>query len=337
MTDTIFDGFERALLDLCPLDQLRIQETPEGAAALWSRIDALGYTDALVAESRGGAGLPLAQVQELFYIAGKVGLSLPVGETAVARALLADTGYHNDEACIAIAKALPMSGPEIVCTDVPGAALAARVLVNWRGEWLLLARAHAIATPGNYRRQASANLQWASADQALLRFTRHDADAESICNALHAAAMAGAMDRILAIAVEYAQDRRAFGKPISKFQAVQQELAVLAEQACTAVLAARMGCMSNSYLPDPLLAATAKLRASEAAARVAAIGHAVLGAIGITEEHPLGLFTARLHEWRTTAGTELRCAEVLGQAILDEPQTTLFDFVRNHLSPSEAA
>lgn len=337
MTDTIFDGFERALLDLCPLDQLRAQETPETAVALWERIDALGYTDALVAEHQGGAGLPLSQVQALLHIAGKVGLSLPIGETAVARALLADAGYLNDTACIAMAKALALPGAEIVCPDVPGAALADRVLVNWRGEWLLLAREDALVTPGGYRRHASASLHWASADKALHRFTRPEADAESICNALHAAAMAGAMDRILAIAVEYAQDRRAFGKPIGKFQAVQQDLAVLAEQACTAVLAARMGCMSAGYLPDRLLAATAKLRASEAAARVSAIGHAVLGAIGITEEHPLGLFTARLHEWRATAGTELRCAELLGQAVLDDSQTTLFDFVRNHLSPSEAA
>ncbi|MBP5058837.1 acyl-CoA dehydrogenase family protein [Pseudomonas chlororaphis] len=336
MTDNIFDGFERALLDLCPLDQLRVQESPEAAAILWQRIDALGYTDALVAERHGGAGLPLAQVQALLYIAGKSGLSLPLGETAVARALLADAGYRNDGSCIAMAKPLPLGGAEIICPDVPGAALVSRVLVNWRGEWLLLAREDAQALPGGYRRQASASLQWASADRALLVFSRPEADVESICNALHAAAMAGAMERILAITVEYAQDRHAFGKPIGKFQAVQQELAVLSEQACSAALAARMGCMSAGYLPDRLLAATAKLRASEAAARIAAIAHSVLGAIGITQEHPLGLFTARLHEWRATAGTELRCAKVLGQAILDDSQSTLFDFVRNRLSPSAA-
>lgn len=337
MTDNIFDGFERAVLDLCPLEQLRNQEFPEAAAVLWNRIDALGYTDALVGEVHGGAGLPLSQVQSLLYIAGKVGLSLPIGETAVARALLADAGYANDNRCIALAAALPIGGAEIVCADVPGAGLASRVLVNWHGEWLLLDREDAQATPGGYRRQASASLRWVSADRALLRFSRPEADAESICNALHAAAMAGAMDRILTIAVEYAQDRRAFGKPISKFQAVQQELAVLAEQACSAALAARMGCMSSGYLPDRLLAATAKLRACEAAARAGAIAHSVLGAIGITEEHPLGLFTARLHEWRATPGTELHCAQLLGQAVLSDTQGTLFDFVRNHLSPGEAA
>lgn len=337
MTDIIFNGFERALFDLCPLDQLRLQETPEVAAALWQTIDELGYTDALVSESKGGAGLSLTQVQALFFMAGKVGLSLPFGETMMARALLADAGHANDGACIAMARAVPSSGSEIVCTDVAGAALASQVLVSREGEWLLMAREAADVVPGCYRHQASASLRWASADQALVRFERPDVDVESLLNAIHAAAMAGAMDRILAMAVEYANDRRQFGKLIGQFQALQQELAVLAEQVCTAALAARMGCMSAGYVPDRLLAATAKLRASEAATRAAAIGHAVLGAIGITEEHPLGLFTARLYEWRATAGTELRCAEILGEALLDEPDSSMFDFILKRLSPSDEA
>lgn len=337
MTDAIFDGFERALRDLCPLDRLREQEHAEHAPVLWAQVDALGYVDALVSEEHGGAGLGLAQVQEMLFAAGKIGLSLPLGETAMARALLADAGYTNDGTCIALAKAERNANGEIFCNDVPGAFLASRVLVQCDGEWLLFDRADAQVVAGNYRRQASASLTWHSAERARLRFQRTDTDAETLCNALHAVTMAGAMARVLELSVEYAGDRRQFGRPIGQFQAVQQELAVLAEQAQSAALASRMGCAVNGYVPDPLLAATAKLRACEAATRVAAIGHAVLGAIGITEEHPLGLFVARLHEWRMAAGTELRCAERLGQALLSEPDSTLFDFVRNRLAPGEAA
>lgn len=336
MTDAIFDGFERALLELCPLDRLRQQERAEHAAPLWQAIDALGYVDAMVPEAHGGAGLGLAQVQGMLFAAGKAGLSLPLGETAMARALLADAGFANDGACIALAKAQRTAQGELFCADVPGAALASRVLVECDGDWLLMDRAAAQAVPGGYRRQASASLTWASPAQALLRFQRPGCDAETLCSALHAVVMAGALERVLELAVEYANDRRQFGRPIGQFQAVQQELAVLAEQASSAALGARMGCASSGYLPDPLLAATAKLRACEAASRGAAIGHAVLGAIGITEEHPLGLFVARLHEWRMAAGSELRCAERLGKALLADSSTTLFDFVRNHLSPVEA-
>lgn len=332
MTDNLFDGFERALLDLCPLERLREQEQPQAAAALWAQIDALGYTDALISEACDGAGLPLSTVFELLFAAGKAGLSQPFGETAMARALLADAGYANDSACLALAKAQVVSDNSIVCNDVPGAMHAERVLVQWQGEWLLLDRADAQVMPGAYRRRASASLHWRSAELARLRFQRPEVDAEVLCNALHAAAMAGAMERVLELAVEYANDRRQFGRPISQFQAVQQELAVLAEQAASAALAARIGCVGSGYLPDPLLAATAKLRACEAATRVAAIGHAVLGAIGITEEHPLGLYTARLHEWRMASGSEMRCAQVLGQAVLAAPQSTLFDFVRTQLA-----
>ena len=112
---------------------------------------------------------------------------------------------------------------------------------------------------------------------------------------------------------------------------MQQELSVLAEQAHSATLAARLGCSAVGVRPDPLLAATAKLRACEAARSVCAIAHAVFGAIGITEEHVLGLYTRRLHEWRAAPGTETQCARLLGQALLAQPDG-LFDFVRLRLS-----
>ncbi|HMN79874.1 MAG TPA: acyl-CoA dehydrogenase family protein [Burkholderiaceae bacterium] len=179
------------------------------------------------------------------------------------------------------------------------------------------------------------------------------ADAETWNNAIHAAAMSGAMERVLALSVAYANDRRQFGRAIGQFQAVQQDLAVLAEQAGSAVLAARIGCGSpgrepgsqprslpdpqsgpqRSMQPDPLLAATAKLRASEAALRVAMLAHAVFGAIGITEEHVLGVFTTRLHEWRATAGTERDCAMRIGSALLRSGES-FPAFIRAALVPA---
>ena len=45
--------------------------------------------------------------------------------------------------------------------------------------------------------------------------------------------MAGALDRVLDLSVQHAKDREQFGRPISKFQAMQQTLAVLAGEAAT--------------------------------------------------------------------------------------------------------
>ena len=52
----------------------------------------------------------------------------------------------------------------------------------------------------------------------------------------------------------------------------------------------------------------------EAATRVAATAHAVYGAIGISEEHDLQLFTRRLHEWRLADGSETYWNRLLGAA-----------------------
>ncbi|VTU26183.1 Crotonobetainyl-CoA dehydrogenase [Variovorax sp. SRS16] len=339
MTESTSDLFERSLAQMCQDGRIRAVESGEDsaeAASLWADVDALGFTDALVADEHGGAGLSLAEAGPLFAAAGRAGLPHPFGETMVARALLAAAGQKADGGCIAVASALPEQGDAVACREVPGAMLAGHVLVQWRDAWLLMPCDQARVQPGSYRPRASASLQWESARQAVARWTTSGPSAMSYCNAVHAAAMSGAMERVLALSVTYANDRRQFGRAIGQFQAVQQDLAVMAEQAGSAAFAARMGCGCAGPEPDALLAAAAKLRASEAALRVANLAHAVFGAIGITEEHVLGVFTTRLHEWRAAAGTELACAERIGRAALQSGQT-LSAFVQTSLAPFVAA
>ena len=93
-----------------------------------------------------------------------------------------------------------------------------------------------------------------------------------------------------------------------------------------------MACSGSGLSPSPLLAATAKLRASEAAGIVAAAAHAVHGAIGITEELLLGVFTTRLHELRSTGLTERASADLLGAA-LEKSNLGFIDFVASSLAP----
>ena len=56
--------------------------------------------------------------------------------------------------------------------------------------------------------------------------------------AVRATQMAGALAAILDIAVDYAQERKAFGRAIAKFQAVQHNLARLAGETAAALAAA---------------------------------------------------------------------------------------------------
>ncbi|CPJ26546.1 acyl-CoA dehydrogenase [Bordetella pertussis] len=62
--------------------------------------------------------------------------------------------------------------------------------------------------------------------------------------------------------------------------------------------------------------AVAKARASEAAALAANTAHAVHGAIGVTEEYDLQLYTRRLHGWRLAHGSEAYWHQVVGAALM---------------------
>lgn len=144
---------------------------------------------------------------------------------------------------------------------------------------------------------------------------------------LPAAAISGAGDRVLDMTVAYAGERSQFGKPIGRQQAIQQQLAVMAED-CVAVRLA-VALASEGEL-DPLRIASAKSVASAAAARISNTAHAVHGAIGISSEYDLQLYTRRLHEWRLQEGAESHWNRRIGQAMLAS-QSDALGFVRTAL------
>ena len=61
---------------------------------------------------------------------------------------------------------------------------------------------------------------------------------------------------------------------------------------------------------------------------MASIAHAVHGAIGITTEYDLQLYTRRLHEWRMAHGSEAYWNLVLGKSLIDSDAPLVTDFIR---------
>jgi short/branched chain acyl-CoA dehydrogenase len=97
----------------------------------------------------------------------------------------------------------------------------------------------------------------------------------------------GALDEALA----YAKERRAFGKPISKFQAIQTKLADLA----TEIAAARLLTYHAAWLKDQnepfgLVAAQAKLKTGRLAVRATEEAVQIHGGYGFIEEYPVCRF-----------------------------------------------
>ncbi|MFL5455378.1 MAG: acyl-CoA dehydrogenase family protein [Myxococcales bacterium] len=85
--------------------------------------------------------------------------------------------------------------------------------------------------------------------------------------------------------IEYAKDRKAFGKPISDFQALRFMMADMAtEMAAARLLVQRAAVLCDAGKPYTTEAAMAKLFASEAACRAAAHGVQIHGGYGYTRE-----------------------------------------------------
>ena len=98
---------------------------------------------------------------------------------------------------------------------------------------------------------------------------------------------AGALEH----ALEWAKTREQFGRPIGEFQGLQWMLADMQTQLTASRLmlyqAARSRGPDGSAFPDPMLAAQAKIFASESAIRIASDALQVFGARGYSRELPL--------------------------------------------------
>ncbi|MFO1319301.1 MAG: acyl-CoA dehydrogenase family protein [Burkholderiales bacterium] len=332
MNDELSAPFEQLLEDRCTPALVRTIEGGGSSAALWSDIEASGFLDALVPEAHGGAGLSLTDIHPLVEACGRTALPLPVAETMMARALMA--GSPMPAGPVALATGARDAAGAIACPTTAFATTAAFVLVSVDGELRVL--------PANTAEQSAsasgalaATLQWsAAAARGSQGVGASSIDLRAVQACLLAARMAGTMTRLFRMTLGHANDRVQFGKPIGRFQAIQHQISVMAEHSALARSAGRLGCASSTPLPSPRAAAIAKAVTSESAPPVAAIAHAVHGAIGITAEFDLQLFTRQLHEARLCAGTESYWYARVGTERLAADAATTLDFIRGADAPA---
>ena len=130
-----------------------------------------------------------------------------------------------------------------------------------------------------------------------------------------AAKMAGALNAALELSIEYTRQRQQFGKPLASFQAIQQQLAVFAEEAAAADMAAAAAFRAADRGDAWFEIACAKLRANQAARVSTGIAHQVHGAMGFTAEYRLQHLTKRLWAWGSEHGNERTWADKIGARI----------------------
>ncbi len=326
-----FDSFDNLLGQLDVPKRVRALSADATSDTLWPELQASGFLDVMVPESHGGAQLGWRQAWAVMFVAARHGLPHPVAQTMYARALLAHHGLSAADSPIAIAHAVRIDAQGgLAVRDIPSVRLASHVLAQAHDTLYLLpvdqARLANNAGFGSFDAGASWDDKAVSAARLSLAA---NVDLPHALALSLAVMLAGACDRVLEMTLQFARDRSQFGKPIGKFQAVQQQIAEMAELVYSARMASQLGSQSDDWQMALRCAEVAKTQTSLVAGRIAAIAHAVHAAIGVTEEYDLQLYTRRLYEWsRGGAGGNYWAAHI-GQAALGHDN--LLDFMRTEV------
>lgn len=338
--DNLFsDSVERLFGQLATSEAIRAIEQGGGVDTLWQELEESGFLDALLPEEADGAGLSLSQAFPLFLLAGRHAVPVPFVQTMLARAWLNAAGVTAPMGPITIAGfGIQQSGEAIDVDAVPFGQVAAWVLVPIGDKVGLLPTLSAQRDPGLGVDSLSATLRWTSWPAEAITISsdaQPNISLAALAAASYAPLLAGAANRVLELTLDYANQRTQFGKNIGRFQAVQGQISVMAERVWASRMAAQLACHSSTWAPTFLKTAVGKTRCSEAAPLIADIAHAVHGAIGITEEYDLQLYTRRLREWRMAAGTETYWSTQIGSQLLEQTQHTALSFICDELSAGQ--
>ena len=290
------DHVDKALLDRA--------EAPAGVFpdALWRTVQDAG----LHLVGRPDSGSELGDLFGLLKVAGRHAAPLPLAEVLVANAVL---------------------------PDVPDGAGFTTVAVDGIAPWARAAK-QVLDLDGtlhvSFTVEPGANIAGEPRD----RVHAGEIAAVAVPSELHlymalsrTSLMAGALERTMEMAVDYATERSQFGRPIAKFQVIQHNLAVLAGEVAAAVRACDGAIESLGSAGADNQIAAAKARVGEAAGVVAEIAHQVHGAFGFTHEHSLHHFTRRLLAWRDEYGGEREWQERLGRRAAARGGDQLMDFI----------
>lgn len=294
---------------------------------LWEELEEAGLTGIGIPEEAGGSGGTAEQAAVVLRTAAHHSAEIPIAETLwLAGPLLAAAG-------------LPVpAGPLTAAEDHDGALTLERDGDGWRLDgtlprvpWARDAVRIAVVVDGRVCSVDPAdatlvhhrNLAGEPRDDVALRAVALTADRVAelpdgfslrLRGALaRSIQLGGAARRALEQSVDYAAQRRQFGRPIGKFQAMQQYLAEIAGEVAVLELSAggAVAALDDGADPTATIAAV-RANACRAASVVAELAHQVHGAIGTTHEHDLRRSTLRLWSWREEYGNENTWAAALG-------------------------
>lgn len=279
--------------------------------ALWSRLAESGLTRLTSAES--GAGW--IEAAGLLRAAARHAAAVPVAENDVlAGWLIEQSGLPDDTSVVRTACVADASG---AAAAVPWASEVDRIAVLWESAdgWRVadvpVAEADVVRGRDLAGRPTDAvRIDLSRYDAAAARVAPEVAREYDLRGALARAVQStGAMDRMLAMSAQYATERVQFGRPLARFQAIQQMVADIACEAALANAAADAAVVEMARFERrdldrlELAVAIARSVVGHATTVVVRNAHQVHGAIGTTLEHRLHELSKPVLAWRMEFGS----------------------------------
>ena len=333
----VVETAEKIFSDLADAQVINRDKNGAWKAPLWQALTDAGLPLSWVGEDYGGSGASLAEGFGVLGAAGRFAIAVPLAETMLAGWLLSQAKIACPDGEMTVAPASPKDrialNPDGTLSGrargVPFAKSAGHIAVLATG-----VGGSSIALVDAAKTRIEAGLNLGGDDSDTVSFERvqpisiapapQGIDQTTLMlmgGVARSLQIAGALESMLDITVRYSNERVAFEKKISKFQAVQHSLAKLAGESAAALAAATSAAdtIANAASLDGdgvfLEAVAAKIRCAEAAEKGAAIAHQVHGAIGFTIEHILHRYSLRALSWRDDFGSESYWAVELGKRV----------------------
>jgi len=314
----LLDSARRLLADTCTYEAVQAAETTGWSDPIWGALQRSGYTDMTSIELEDAVGL--------LTLAGEHAAPVPLAEATLAGWLLGTA--PGGRVSVAPGGELRFDGGAVTGTSrrVPWGRAVERVVVVIDDRAVVLPAAGATIEP-------QANL--AGEPRDLLRFDRArpedirptDQDVRELGALTRAAMMSGALTAMARLTIAYAGERRQFGRPIAGFQAVQQHLVSIAQDASLVAMAVQGAARAAQQRRAGFEIAAAKVLASQAALTATRAAHQVHGAMGMTQEYRLHHFSRRLWVWRSEYGDEQYWSRRLGEAVAEAGADQLYPLI----------
>ncbi|PKF90200.1 hypothetical protein CW306_01340 [Bacillus sp. BA3] len=329
-------------------DVINKAESGIWAGGLWRKLVDLGVITVAIPEGLGGNGGDFSDALSILHLAGKYSAPIPLAETYIANWLLSGIGEPVTDEILTVFYTKDMqplqfkkSGNGWIVSgkakNVPWARFAQKLLVfgeTTAGPTLSLVKLEKaeIIHGQNLAGEARDVVIFENVFIEDCKQFEVNQD-EQVKKVLYSGAltrcamMAGALENILNLTINHTSERSQFGRPIHRFQAIQQQLALLAGEVAAASVATN--CAVESYNKGKFSKeiAFAKIRVNEAAGKANQIAHQVLAAIGFTYEHTLHHSTRRLWSWRDEFGTESDWEQIVTEELIKLQKNQLWSMI----------